>query len=527
MMTWWQTSAFYHIYPRSFQDADGDGVGDLRGIIHRLDYLQWLGIGAIWLSPIYPSPMADFGYDISDHTAIHPLFGTLADMDDLIAAVHERGMRIILDFVPNHTSDEHPWFIESRASRDNPKRDWYYWRDPAPDGGPPNNWLSRFGGESAWEWDETTGQYYLHLFLKKQPDLNWRNPAVRQAMFDVLRFWLERGVDGFRVDVPYRVMKAEGLPDNPRNPDWQAGMDPAHRLSEQYTRNYSDSHDFNRWLREVIDTFDERVLVGEMNLPIAQAVKHYGTPQKPEFHLPFNVALIFSDWNAANVRRLADAYYASLPDFGWPNWVLSNHDQPRFAARAGQAQARNGLLFLLTMPGTPTIYYGDELGMTNVEIPPERVQDPWELLAPGIGVGRDPMRTPMQWRDEPHAGFSPVEPWLPVAADYATVNVAHQQADPQSVLTLARRLLTLRRQEPVLLRGDYKSLPAPSAVFAYQRQAGDQTAVVLLNFSDEVQTTDLPADAPPLMLSTRLDDGPIIDGGTVSLRPHEGVLLVG
>jgi alpha-glucosidase len=311
MNNWWQKAVVYQIYPRSFQDSNGDGVGDLPGIIHRLDYLQWLGISAIWISPIYPSPMADFGYDVSDYTDIHPLFGALSDMDTLIQESHDRGLKLILDYVPNHSSNFHPWFLESRSSRDNPKRDWYIWRDPAPGGGPPNNWLAHFGGESAWEWDELTGQYYLHLFLAEQPDINWRNPEVQEEMLNVLRFWFDRGIDGFRVDVSYRVMKDAQFRDNIPNPNWQPGMNPFNRLTELYTQDQPDNHDFNRWLRAVADEYEDKLLIGEIYLPIPDLVAHYG--RQDEFHLPFNFHLIHSQWNATSVRTLIEEYEGALP----------------------------------------------------------------------------------------------------------------------------------------------------------------------------------------------------------------------
>ncbi len=529
MSAWWKSAVIYQIYPRSFQDSNGDGVGDIPGIVQRLDYLQWLGVDTVWLSPIFPSPMADFGYDVSDYRGVHPLFGTLDDLDQLLDDLHGRGMKLLLDFVPNHTSDQHPWFLASRSSRDNPYRDWYIWRDPAPDGGPPNNWLSRFDGQPAWQWDETTEQYYLHLFLAEQPDLDWRNPAVREAMLDVVAYWFDRGVDGLRVDVAYRVMKDAALRDNPVNPGWQPGTDPSFRLVEQHTKDTPDGHLFNRWLREAADRYDGRVLVGEMNLPFERLIPHYGSAAEPEFHLPFNFRLVFSPWDADNVRALAAEYERLLPAHAWPNWVLSNHDQPRFAARAGQAQARNGMLFLLTMRGTPTIYYGDELGMENVPIPPDRVQDPWELLTPGLGLGRDPVRTPLPWDGGPNAGFceSDVAPWLPLGPDAAERNVAVLQADPRSILTMTQRLLALRRRSPALSRGAYLELPAAGPLLAYQRTLGGESWIVILNFSDEPQIwTALEKDAPlSLELSTELDRPAAVAGRTISLRGNEGLLL--
>ena len=276
MSTWWKHGIVYQIYPRSFQDSDGDGVGDLPGITDRLPYLADLGVDAIWVSPIYPSPMADFGYDVADYTDVHELFGTMEDADRLIDTAHDLGMKVILDYVVNHSSHKHPWFEESRSSRDNPKRDWYFWKDPGPDGGPPTNWVSRFGGGSAWEFDETTGQYYLHTYLKEQPDLNWGNEDLRAAMLDVLRFWMDRGVDGFRVDVAYRAMVAPQWRDNPVNPDWEEGMDPYRRLQETYTKNLPDAHVVGRMLRDVVDEYEDRVLIGEVTLPVDRLMAFYG-----------------------------------------------------------------------------------------------------------------------------------------------------------------------------------------------------------------------------------------------------------
>jgi alpha-glucosidase len=522
---WWQTGLIYHIYPRSFQDSSGDGVGDLPGITRRLDYLHWLGVDAIWISPVYPSPMADFGYDVSDYTDIHPLFGTLADMDDLIAAAHQRNIRVILDFVPNHTSDQHPWFLESRSARDNPKRDWYIWRDPAPDGGPPNNWISRFDGQSAWEWDEATGQYYLHSFLAAQPDVNWYNPDLRRAMLNVLRFWFERGIDGFRVDVVYRAMKDRQLRDNPPNPDWRPGMDPSKRLIETYTKNTADSHQLNRWLRQVADEYEDKVLIGEMNLPLADLVTHYGAGD--EFHLPQNTNIPRTAWTAESIRDLADRYEALLGEGEWPNWVLGNHDVPRAASRAGREQSRVALMLLLTLRGTPINYYGDEIGMSDVEIPPDRVQDPWEVNVPGLGLGRDPERTPMQWSADPNAGFCApgVTPWLPLADDHEQVNVAAQQARPDSMLMMVRRLIEIRRQSLALQIGSYRSLATPPGLWAYVRLYEEEQRLVVLNFTDRPQQWQPPVVLEQLLLSTAMDgDVGVRSGTAIYLRPNEGQL---
>ncbi|MGH8662777.1 MAG: alpha-amylase family glycosyl hydrolase, partial [Burkholderiales bacterium] len=391
---WWQRGIVYQVYPRSFMDANGDGIGDLTGIISRLDYLHWLGVDALWLSPIYPSPMKDFGYDVSDYTAVNPHFGTLADFDRLVEAAHARGLKLILDFVPNHTSDQHAWFRQSRASRDNPKRNWYLWRDPEPGGGPPNNWLSCFGG-SAWQLDPATGQYYYHAFLPEQPDLNWRNPEVVEAMLRVLRFWLERGVDGFRVDVLWHLVKDEHFGDNPPNADWREGMDPYNALVPLQTTDRPEVHDIVRRMRRLLDEYRERVLIGEIYLPLERLMQYYGAELQGA-HLPFNFQLLSAPWDAAHLAGLLAEYERLLPEGAWPNWVLGNHDRPRIASRVGLAQARVAAMLLLTLRGTPTIYYGDELGMRNVSIPPGEVQDPFECRVPGLGLGRDPVRTPMQ-----------------------------------------------------------------------------------------------------------------------------------
>ena len=402
---WWEPGVIYQVYPRSFQDSNGDGIGDLAGIATRLEHLEWLGVDAIWISPIFRSPMADFGYDVADYRDIDPVFGTLADFDRLVEAAHARGIRVLLDFVPNHSSDQHPWFLESRSSRANPRRDWYLWADPAPGGGPPNNWLSVFGGP-AWEWDEPTGQFYYHAFTKEQPDLNWRNPDVRAEMYDVLRFWLDRGVDGFRVDVMWHLVKDDQLRDNPPDPDWTPDRPgSSFRLQATYTTDRPETMDIVADMRAVLDEFGDRVLIGEIYLPYERLVAYYGShPDRPGAHLPFNFRLLLVPWQAGEIMAAITAYEAVLPAHGWPNWVLGNHDQPRLASRVGRAQARVAAMLLLTLRGTPTLYYGDELGMEDVPIPPELEQDPARFDGPN--GGRDPERTPMRWDGSPGAGFT-------------------------------------------------------------------------------------------------------------------------
>jgi alpha-glucosidase len=513
---WWERGVIYQIYPRSFQDSDGDGVGDLAGIERRLDYLASLGIDAIWLSPIFPSPMADFGYDVADYCGIDPLFGTLADFDRLLAATHERGFKLMLDFVPNHSSDRHPWFEESRSSRDNPKRDWYVWRDPALGGAPPNNWISDFGG-SAWEWDEATGQYYLHAFLKEQPDLNWRNPEVRHAMLDVLRFWLDRGVDGFRIDVLWHIIKAEGLPDNPVNPDYRPEMGEKLKILQLHSTHQPEVHELAAEFRELADSYGNRLLVGEIVLPLEELMRYYGQ-EHPGVHLPFNFQLVEAPWNAAILRQMIAGYEAALPPGGWPNWVIASHDYPRIAAKLGEAQARVAAMLLLTLRGTPTLYQGDEIGIGKVEIQPGRVRDPKELREPGIGLGRDPSRTPMAWDNSPYAGFSTAEPWLPLHEDWRTRNVASHEADPGSMLSLYRNLLRLRRGEPALSVGSFALAEGGDNILAYERRHDDGHLLVALNLTRTERRFHLPTGS--LLLSTLGSPPP--DGW---LRPDEGIIL--
>ena len=522
---WWQTGVIYQIYPRSYMDSNGDGVGDLPGIQSKLDYAQWLGVDAIWISPIFPSPMADFGYDVANYTDIEPLFGTLADFDRLLAEAHSRGLRLMLDLVPNHTSDRHAWFQESRSSRDNPKRDWYIWRDAKPDGSPPNNWLGNFGG-SGWEWDEATGQYYYHAFLKEQPDLNWRNPAVRDAMYRVLRFWLDRGVDGFRVDVIWHLIKDDQFRDNPPNPDYRSGDASIRQFIQLYSADRPEVHEIIAEMRNVLEQYDARVLIGEIYLPLERLVHYYGKDLRGA-HLPFNFQLIETAWSATAISNLIHEYEGALPMGGWPNWVLSNHDQKRIASRAGRDQARIAAMLLLTLRGTPTLYYGDEIGMESVPIPPELVQDPWEKNEPGLGLGRDPSRTPMQWDASPNAGFTTGKPWLPVASDYVERNVACCAEDGTSILMLYRELIRLRRKRPSLSVGEYLSVHSDEHVLVFERQHDGDRLIVALNFSRDRQTVPLPPGEtgwrPVLTSSLR----PIAEAGKdrIVLGPSEGVIL--
>ncbi len=522
---WWRTGIIYQIYPRSFQDSNGDGVGDLPGIITRLDYLAALGIDAIWLSPVYPSPMADFGYDISDHTDVHPLFGTLADLDRLIACAHGRGLKVILDFVPNHTSHEHPWFLNARSARTSARRDWYIWRDPAPGGGPPNNWLSEFGG-SAWTFDAATGQCYHHAFLKEQPDLNWRNPEVVAAMHAIMEFWFRRGVDGLRVDAVFHVMKDADFRDNPVNPAFHEGMDPYHRLLPVHSADTAEVQIVVAGLRQVAKRFGDRLLIGEAYLPFDRLAAYFGRAGDG-VQLPFNFALIGAPWRAEAIAGLITAYEASLPKGAWPNWVLSNHDRPRIAGRVGPDQARVAAMLLLTLRGTPTLYYGDELGMAQVTVPRDRIHDPYEKNVPGLGLGRDGARTPMQWDGSRFAGFSTVEPWLPLADDATEVNVKAEKGEASSMLTLTRRLIDLRRRHGALNAGDYGPILAEGNLLLFVREGPGETLLVALNFGDEPLSAALPGASGrgEILLSTCCDREGEAVHGLLPLRPNEGVVV--
>ena len=571
---WWQTGVIYQVYPRSFQDTDGDGVGDLKGITARLDYLKALGVDAIWISPIYPSPMADFGYDVADYCGIDPLFGTMADFDELLAAAHGRGLRVVLDFVPNHSSDVHPWFLSSRSSRYDPKRDWYLWRDASAPAGPedrrpvqervPNNWTSHFGG-SAWTWDEESEQFYLHSFLPQQPDLNWRNPDLRAAIYEAMRFWLDKGVDGFRMDVLWLLVKDDQFRDNPPNREHNPAMHDHTRTLPLYNADQPGTHKIVAAMRALMDSYgptlpgsdqnagavdpvtqaptavSNRVLIGEIYLPLPELVRYYfgrepqsggteGTsPEIPELrgaNLPFNFHLIQTEWDATAIAGIIQSYELLLPSGAWPNYVLGNHDQPRLASRVGAQQARVAAMLLLTLRGTPTLYNGDELGMEDVPIAPDQVQDPAEKREPGKGRGRDPERSPMMWVDAPHAGFTTPEatPWLPLMADWATRNAKTQSGEERSVLNLYRKLLALRRAEPALHVGSLSSVRAEGSVLRFCRSHAGKHFQVLLNLGGV--PAKVHTEKGTVVLTTLLDgEGAAVDG-EVTVEGGEGLLIV-
>jgi alpha-glucosidase len=538
---WWRHGVIYQIYPRSFADADGDGVGDLAGITARLDHLNdgtpgSLGVDAIWLSPFYPSPMADFGYDVADYTGVDPVFGTLDDFDRLVAEAHARGIRVVIDLVPNHTSDRHPWFQESRSFRDNPRRDWYVWADPRPDGSPPNNWMSAFPRVGrAWTFDEATGQYYLHSFTPQQPDLNWWNPEVREAMDEVMRCWLDRGVDGFRVDVAHKMARDPELRDNPLveldDDDLGQSLEArARRLRKlksvpRHDEDWPEVHEIVRRFRRTLDGYDDRMAVGEVFLlDLIRLARYYGSGQD-EFHLAHNFVFLTQPWKAEAIQSVVDEFSGLLPADAWPAWMLGDHDIPRMASRYdeggnGRARARVAAMLLLTLRGTPFVYMGDEIGMTDGQVPPDRVVDV---------DGRDPERTPVQWDASPGAGFTTGDPWLPIGAEAATVNVAAQRDDPDSMLGLYRRLIWYRKGSPALRGGDYRPLAdAPGGCYAYLRTTGEERLLVALNFTG--QPLEYEVDGPEQGRLELATDPGRATGDQISLHPlrlgpDEGVVV--
>jgi alpha-glucosidase len=522
---WWEGAVLYQIYPRSFADANGDGIGDLDGILGHLDHLcgtdASLGVDAIWLSPIYPSPLADFGYDISDYTGVAPEFGTLEDLDALIGACHDRGLRLLMDLVPCHTSVEHPWFVESRSSRTDPKRDWYLWADAGPHGGPPSNWNAIFGG-SAWEWDPRTEQFYLHSFYPEQPDLNWRNPAVADAIAEVMRFWLARGVDGFRVDAIPVAIKDDRLRDNPpfRRPGPIPGLTIGGDQDPLWSMNRPEVHDVIRHLRRATAEFPGRVLVGEAYLPVEELARYFGSGADPEFDLAFDFELLLSAWEHRELALAIERSEALHPSASLPTFAISNHDQPRHATRWGSERTRAAAFLLLTLRGVAVLYAGEEIGMVDADL--SALSDP-----PFDRAGRDGARTPMQWDRSPLGGFTTGRPWLPVIDPQAR-NVADQSADPESLLSLYRRLIAARHDVLALGRGTHRSIfgVAPE-VLAWVRELDGERVLVLLNVADQPRACEvigLGANGEVVVGTDPSRGGRIgLDG--LTLGPLEGLAL--
>ena len=519
---WWKTGVLYQIYPRSFADSDGDGVGDLPGIIDHLDHLVWLGIDGVWLSPVTVSPNADWGYDVADFTAIQPDLGTADDFDRLIVEARRRGLRVLMDLVPNHTSVEHPWFVDSRSSRAARHRSWYVWADPAPGGGPPNNWVSSFGG-SAWTLDDTTGQYYLHNHLVEQPDLNWWNEEVRQAFDEIMAYWLDRGVSGFRIDVCNIIIKDALLRDNP--PATESDPLDVQLFGQRpvYNANRPEVHEVIRRWRALVDRYPDAMLVGETPVePIAALARYYGNGND-ELHLAFDFPFISAPLAADEMRAIVEDVERELPPGGWPVWTGSNHDMSRFASRwadGDPARIRVALVILLCLRGTPVLYQGDEIGQPDTELTQADLRDPLGVLYFPAYAGRDGMRTPMQWRDAPGAGFTApgVRPWLPFGD--LSCNVEDQRSDPDSMLSLARDLLAWRKGSPDLQTGPYRTLEATPGTWAWRR---GRRVTVAAAMSDGPGT--VPGVEGTIRIATdRTRQGQVVNG-TLELGGWEAVVV--
>ena len=524
---WWKHGIICEIWPRSFYDTNGDGSGDLQGIIKKLDYIADLGIDGIWLGPINKSPMVDSGYDVADYRSIDPIYGTMADLEQLLEEAHKRKIHVIMDLVVNHTSDQHAWFKESRSSRDNPKRDWYIWHD-GKTGRAPSNWQALVGG-SVWQWDKTTKQFYLHSFLKGQPDLNWRNPAVRQEIYDTMRFWLDKGVDGFRCDILNYFLKDDQWRDNP----WSLSAGIFNGFQKHlYSRGRPGIEEILRQMRAVLDGYKERMMVGEVFVAQdgpAMAAAYMGDGDL--CHLSFEFSLLFTKWDAKRFMDVIRSWYAVLPAGGWPCNVLSNHDQPRAVTRwaAGadtQKRAKVMAALLLTLRGTPFLYYGEEIGMPDSPIKRGDVMDTVGKMYWPIVKGRDAERSPMQWNAGPQAGFSSVKPWLPLNADYSEINVAAQEKDPLSVLNFYRRLIALRREKPALQRGGYEQVPSDKNILAYRRTYHNEEILVILNFAGErkVQAIDS-SKRWKVLLGTQRSSESAIDKDGLAVYPYEALIL--
>lgn len=533
---WREVNAIYQIYPRSFKDSNGDGVGDLRGVIEKLDYIAGkkdsLGIDAIWFSPIFASPMADMGYDVSDYCDIDPLFGTIDDFKELVEKAHAQNINVMLDFVPNHTSDKHPWFLDSRASKTGDKKDYYVWRDAKSDGSEPNNWLSIFGG-SAWEWDDERKQYYLHTFLKEQPDLNWDNPMVRDEMRRVIRFWMDLGVDGIRADAVRWISKDPALRDDPKNPKWKGTNtnNSFDAVIHKYSRFGENLFPYLRELTDVMAEYDNRIMIFE-DYPD----DNYSTKEQylgfyaidPERGMPFNFEGLWAEFSADRFRSFITEFQGMLDsNVHRPVYCFGNHDQWRMVSRYGNPEkARLIALLQLTLPGLPTVYYGDELGMPNTPVAHDEIRDLSAFSSGDDSVSRDPERTPMQWDSTTYAGFSTEKPWLPIGQNLAENNVAAQLREADSFLSLYRRLLRIRARHNVLRNGSYETFgEADKHVFTYARRLGEEHVFVACNFSGKKQTVTLPHKGRVLCCTHPVDYPEIAADGTVTLRPYEAVLV--
>ena len=527
---WWRDGVIYQIYPRSFADSNGDGIGDLCGILSRLDYLADLGVDAIWLSPVYPAPDADFGYDISDFQAIDPKFGTMEDFDRLLQEAHNRGIRIVMDMVFNHTSDQHPWFREARKSRDNPFHDYYLWRDPKKDGSAPNNWLSVMGG-TGWKQDGPTGQMYFHMFYPEQPDLNWQNPAVRGAVLDIFKFWLERGVDGFRLDVFNAYFKHPQLADNPLG---NLGVRPFEWMVHVNDIDRPELIPFLQELRELLDQYPQRYAVGETFLGPNDKAGRYTAPGM--LHAAFNFDLLESPLRARRISRAVLTGQHSLPPDGWPTVVLNNHDNRRSASRytftEDDRKLKVAAALTLTLRGTPFLYYGEEIGMRDIRPTRGQILDRVGKKYWPFYTGRDGCRAPMQWNGQVNAGFCTdrARPWLPLHPDYTTRNVETMREDPDSLFNFYRSLIALRRSHAALREGMFNPVTYGTRfIMAYLRQTSKETILIALNFSRLRQRLvlgrELARGAKELLLSSARTEPPQIQNGILSLEPFEALVM--
>ena len=523
--TWWQEAIIYQVYPRSYLDTNGDGVGDLNGITDRLDYIAQLGVDIVWISPFFKSPMKDFGYDIADYCDVDPLFGTLADFDRLIAKAHSVGVKIMIDQVMSHCSEQHPWFVESRSSRDNPKADWFVWADPLPDGNPPNNWLSVFGG-SAWQWDSRRKQYYMHNFLTSQPDLNFHNPEVQQAMLDSLRFWLQRGVDGVRLDAVTFHFHDKELRSNPpatvRDTATVTDVNPYGFQAHIYDKCRPENVPFLQRVRQVLDEFGA-VSIGEVGADDALAFMAEYTAGGDKLHMAYSFNLLTEDHSAKHIRTQVEDFKRRVKD-GWASWSVGNHDVPRVATRWGKGKdaaafGKLALAMQLSLKGTPCLYQGDELAFTEADVQYELIQDPYGITFWPEFKGRDGCRTPIAWTDGANGGFTTGKPWLPVAPEHVAVAAAVQEGDPESPLNFARRMIAWRRTMPQLTRGEIGFLDAPEPVLAFRRDlAGERSVLCLFNLGGDTVRFTLPQARGAEALTQPGLPGSVADG-EVTLPP--------
>jgi len=516
-VVWWKEAVVYEILVPSFQDSNGDGIGDLPGIRQRLDYLKELGIGALWLAPFYKTEFFDIGYDVSDYCAVDPRFGTLGDFQQLLEEAHRRDLRIIIDYVPNHTSHKHPWFLQSRESRTNRYRDYYLWADPAPDGGAPNNWINRFG-LSAWTFDEKTDQYYFGSFAPEQPDLNWRNPAVIDEMFGVLRFWLGMGVDGVRVDAMAHLIKDKRLRRNPRDPSYTDKLEPSNKLAPFYSQNQPELLRVIFDMKEAIAQYPDRVFMGEVFLS-AEQISIF---QRAGADLLLSTSMLQGEFEPNHLQHSIDNIEATTAQDSWPARASGDHDLNRLASRVKPEQLRMAALLQLTVRGTPTMYYGEELGLKDGHVPSERMVDPSGRNDPRYG--RDRYRLPMPWTSGKNAGFSEGTPWLPIDDETASKNVAGQERDSDSLLQFYRRLIKLRSSTPALITGDYTPLEAPESVLAFRRSDERSGLMIALNFQKQSVTWPMPNTKATVLLSTHARSSCCSDNELV-LAPNEGVIV--